>query len=141
MNKPLLMIAAGYLAAIGLALLITPARFGVGAVPDDASPELIALLRLLGGPMLGIAVLNWMSRKAKPSAVRNTVILANLVGFGFVAGNDVVGVASGNARELAKVFLFVHLAFAIAFIVTWARARDRAPRDARSGSGVAERES
>lgn len=130
MIKPLFVIAAGYLAAIGLALLIVPAQFGVDAVPDDPSPELLALLRLLGGPLLGIAVLNWMSRNADPPAVRNTVILADLVGFAVVAGNDVVSVISGDARDVAKVFLPVHLAFTIAFVIAWVRARDPA-RDAR----------
>jgi hypothetical protein len=123
--------AAVYLVAVGLALLFVPLQFGVDAVPRDASPELLALLRLLGGPFLGIAVLNWMSRNSEPSAVRNTVILANLVGFGVVAANDVVGVLSGGARDLAKVFLFVHLLFAVAFAVAWVRGRapalDRRP--------------
>jgi hypothetical protein len=88
----------------------------VGAVPEDASSELIALLRLLGGPFLGIAVLNWLSRDSGPPALR-AVLLANLVGFGAVAANDVVGVATGEAREAAKIFLVAHLAFAIAFLV------------------------
>ena len=123
MHKPLLIIAGTYLGAIGLALLLVPAQFGVNAVPDDPSPELIAFLRLLGGPFLGIAVLDWMSRNAQPSRINNTVILANTVGFGIVAANDIVGVLSGNARELAKVFLFVHLAFTVAFVVVWTRAR------------------
>lgn len=131
MTKPLLVIAAGYLAMIGFALLLVPAQFGVGAVPADPAPELLALLRLLGGPLLGIALLNWMSRKSDSSAMRNTVLLANLVGFGVVAGNDVVGVVSGDARDLAKIFLVIHLAFTVAFGVAfgvaWVRARDQAP--------------
>lgn len=123
MSKPLLILAAVYLAVIGLALLAVPVQFGVDAVPEDASAELIALLRLLGGPFLGIAVLNWMSRNAAPSAIRNTVVLANLVGFGTVALNDVWGVFSGDARDLAKVFLVVHLSFAVAFATVWVRSR------------------
>jgi len=125
MAKPLFVIAAVYLAVIGLALLIVPAQFGVDAVPADPSSELLALLRLLGGPLLGIAVLNWMSRNAEPSTMRNTVILANLVGFGVVAVNDVVGVVTGSARDAAAIFLVVHLAFTIAFVVAWVRARDQ----------------
>jgi hypothetical protein len=125
MLKPLLITAAIYLAAIGLALIIVPMQFGVNAVPEDASPELIALLRLLGGPFLGIAVLNFMSRNDQPSSVRNTVVLANVVGFGAVAANDVWGVFSGDARDLTKVFLVVHLSFTIAFIVAWVRAGGR----------------
>jgi len=42
------MLAAIYLAVVGLALIFVPLQFGVGAVPPDASPQLIALLRLLG---------------------------------------------------------------------------------------------
>lgn len=122
MHKILLMVAGTYLGIIGLALLIVPAQFGVDAVPDDPSSELLALLRLLGGPMIGIAVLNWLSRNIDAPQVR-TVLLANLVGFGVVAGNDVWGVFSGSARDLAKVFLVVHLAFTAAFAVSWARSR------------------
>lgn len=122
MTKPVLVTAAAYLAAIGLALMLVPAQFGVGAVPTDPSSELLALLRLLGGPLLGIAVLNWMSRNVDPTAIRNTVILANVVGFGAVAGNDVVGVVTGSARDLAAMFLVVHLAFTLAFAVAWMRA-------------------
>jgi hypothetical protein len=113
-----LTLSAFYLAAVGLALLIVPVKFGVGAVPADPSPELIALLRLLGGPFLGIAVLNWMSRNAEPSATLRAVLLANIIGFGTVAANDVWGVFSGEARELAKVFLPIHLLFTLAFVMT-----------------------
>lgn len=120
MSKPLLAAAAIYLGVIGLALLIVPAQFGVDAVPADPSPELIALLRLLAGPFLGIAVLNWMSRNAEPAAVR-LVSLANLVGFGVVAVNDVVGIVTGDARDLAKAFVVVHLAFTAAFAVAGVR--------------------
>lgn len=120
MIKPLFVAAAGYLGVIGLALLIVPVQFGVNAVPDDPPPALIALLRLLAGPLLGIAVLNWISRKAEPAAIR-PVMLANLVGFGVVALNDVVGIATGDARDLAKLFVIIHLAFAIAFAVALVR--------------------
>lgn len=116
MRKATLILSALYLAAIGLALMLFPLQFGTGAVPADANPELIALLRLLGGPFLGIAVLNWLSRNAEPSPGLRTVLYANIVGFGAVAANDVWGVASGEARELARLFLVVHLGFTLAFI-------------------------
>ena len=116
MRRLTFVLSAVYLAAIGLGLLIVPLNFGVGAVPADASPDLIALLRLLGGPFLGIAVLNWLSRDAQPSPLLRAVILANIVGFGTVAANDVWGVASGEAREIARYFLVVHLLFTLAFI-------------------------
>jgi hypothetical protein len=52
------------------------------------------------------------------------VLIANMVGFGAVAANDVWGVASGEAREIAKVFLVVHVLFALAFVAA-ARGRWR----------------
>src|SRR5215218_9766610 len=105
MLKLTLALSALYLAAVGFGLLLVPLQFGVGAVPPDASPELIALLRLLGGPFLGIAALNWLSRDAGPSTARRAVLVANMVGFGAVAANDIWGVATGEAREIARYFL------------------------------------
>jgi hypothetical protein len=115
--KLTLTVSAIYLALIGLALIFAPLEFGVGAVPADASPELIALLRLLGGPLLGIGVLNWLTRDAEPSPTRNAIVLANVVGFGAVAANDVWSVFNGEAREAARIFLVVHLAFTLAFVL------------------------
>ena len=115
-----------YLAMVGLGLILFPLRFGVGAVPPDASSELIALLRVLGGPFLGIAALNWLSREVEPGRGLKRVLLANLIGFGAVAANDVWGVASGEARDLARIFLLVHLMFTAAFFAVWARMGDEA---------------
>lgn len=123
MLKLVLTLSSIYLAAIGLALMFAPLKFGIGAVPADASPELLALLRLLGGPFLGIAVLNFLSRDAAPSPTREAVILANIVGFGAVAANDVWGVFSGEAREIAKVFLIAHLAFTAGFVAAALRSK------------------
>jgi hypothetical protein len=120
-------LSALYLAAIGLALMFFPLQFGVGAVPADASPELIALLRLLGGPFLGIAVLNWLSRDTAPSPALRAALLANIVGFGAVALNDVWGVATGQARDIAALFMVIHLAFTLAFLIA-ARASRQAGR-------------
>lgn len=115
MRKATLILSALYLLAVGLGLMLFPRQFGVGAVPADSPPELIALLRLLGGPFLGIAALNWLARDAEPSAALRAVLFANLIGFGAVAANDVWGVATGEAREIAKFFLIVHLLFTLAF--------------------------
>ena len=122
MAKLTFTLAAVYLAAVGLALMFLPTEFGRGAVPPDAGPELLALLRLLGGPFLGIAVLDWLSRNAPPSDLR-PVVIANLVGFAAVAANDVWGVASGEAREIARLFLVVHLGFTAAFAALVRRLR------------------
>ena len=112
-----LTLSALYLAAVGVGLMFFPLQFGIGAVPPDASPELRALLRLLGGPFLGIAVLNWLSRDPDPKRLR-AVLIANIVGFGTVAANDIVGAVTGEARAAAKIFLVVHLAFTIAFVLS-----------------------
>jgi hypothetical protein len=103
----LLSIASIYLAIVGLGLIFAPQRFGVDAVPTDASAALIAYLRLFGSPFLGTAVLNWMARRA--------IILGNIVGFAAIAALDLWGLSSG-ARPLTKVFAMIHLLFAVAFI-------------------------
>jgi len=121
MTKLTLTLSALYLALVGLALMFFPIQFGRDAVPADAAPELLALLQLLGGPFLGIAVLNWLSRNVEPRTLR-VVLLANIVGFGAVAANDIWGVASGQARDIAKLFLVIHLLFASAFVAVAARA-------------------
>lgn len=122
MTKLMLTLSALYTAVVGLALMFFPMQFGRGAVPTDAAPELLALLWLLGGPFLGIAVLNWLSRNAEPSTIR-VVVLANIVGFGAVAANDIWGVASGAARDIARLFLVIHLLFTLAFVTVAVRGR------------------
>ena len=122
MVRATLTLSALYLALIGSGLMFVPLRFGIGAVPADASSELVALLRLLGGPFLGIAVLNWLSRRTEPAALM-PVLLANIVGFGAVAANDVLSIAADEARDIAKVFVVIHLLFTIAFIASAHRAR------------------
>src|SRR3546814_15169443 len=108
MLKTTLTLSALYLAAVGLGLTFFPLAFGVGAVPPDASPELVSLLRLLGGQFLGIAAVNWQARKGEPSAL-GTRLLANLIGFGVVSLNDIVSVAPGEARDTAKIILITHI--------------------------------
>ena len=126
MLKITLTLSALYLAIIGIAIMAVPTQFGVGAVPPDASVQLIALLRLLGGPFLGIAVLNWLSRSAQPSTLR-AVLLANIVGFGAVASNDIIGIATGHSRDLAKLFVIFHVLFTAAFIAVLRRTRRTIP--------------
>ena len=128
--KGVLAVSAIYLAILGLGFLLAPQQIGVDAVPADASPALLAYLRIFGGPCLGIAVLNWLTRNAEPSATRNAVVIGNIVGFGFVALTDVWGVFSGGARPVMKVFLVVHLLMTVAFILA-GRASVRAQRSIR----------
>jgi hypothetical protein len=115
--KALLPASALYLGLIGLGVLFAPRYFGIGAVPPDAPPALIAFLRIFAGPCLGIAVLNWMARDAAPSPARDAIVRANIVGFGCVAATDVWGVVSGDARPIARAFLIVHLLFTLAFLM------------------------
>jgi hypothetical protein len=116
--KVVLIISAIYLGVLGIGFMFAPRQTGIEAVPLDASPALIAYLRIFGGPFLGIAVLNWMTRNAAPSTTRNAIVIANIVGFGCVTATDIWGVFSGGAREAAKVFLVIHLLLTVAFIVT-----------------------
>ena len=111
----LLGVAAVYMALAGLGFIFAPQAIGIGAVPPDASPALIAYLRLFGSPFLGIAVLNWTARNAEPSRARDAIILGNIVGFAAIAALDMWGMSSG-ARPLTKVFAVVHLLLAVAFI-------------------------
>ncbi|HEX5735653.1 MAG TPA: hypothetical protein VF131_22690 [Blastocatellia bacterium] len=115
--KVVLIVSAIYLAVLGIGFMFVPREIGINAVPADASPALIAYLRIFGGPCLGIAVLNWMARNAEPSAARNAIVIANIVGFGCVTAMDVWGVFSGGARQAAKLFLVIHLLMAVAFVV------------------------
>lgn len=115
--KVVLTVSAIYLAVLGVGFMFVPREIGIDAVPADASPALIAYLRIFGGPFLGIAVLNWMARTAEPSAARNAIVLANIVGFGCVTFMDAWGVFSGGARQVAKLFLVFHLLMTVAFVV------------------------
>jgi hypothetical protein len=115
--KAVLTISAIYLAVLGVGFMFVPRQIGIDAVPADASPALIAYLRVFGGPVLGIAVLNWMTRNAEPSAARNAIVLANIVGFGCVTLMDVWAVLSGGARPVQKLFLLIHSLMTVAFVV------------------------
>lgn len=69
------------------------------------------------GVVLGIAVLDWMARNAPPSPVRNAIVLGNIVGFASIAVLDVWS-TFGAGRPMTKLFVLVHVFFAVAFI--WA---------------------
>lgn len=74
-------------------------------------------LAAVGLGLMLVPVLNWLSRGAEPSPARKAILIANVAGFGAVAANDIWGVASGEARELARIFLVVHLSFTLAFLL------------------------
>jgi hypothetical protein len=124
--KPVLLASATYLALVALGVIVAPRYFGIGAIPPDAPPALIAFLRIFAGPCLGIAALNWLARDAGPSPARDAIVLANIVGFSCVSAMDIWGVATGDARPIAKAFLVVHLLFTLAFVLA-RRATMRGP--------------
>jgi uncharacterized membrane protein len=124
--KAVLTVSAIYQAIVGIGMMLAPRQFGIDAVPEDPSPALMHFLRIFGGPMMGIAVLNWMARDAEPSTARNAIVLANIVGFGCVTLVDTWGVSTGGARSIAKLFLVIHFLLAAAFVVAW-RTRDMRP--------------
>jgi len=96
--------------------MFVPQAIGIGAVPVEASASLIAYLRVFGSTFIAIGVLNWVARNAEASTARNAIVLANTVGFGLAALLDLWGVLSG-ARPLAWLFAFIHLLFAVGFIL------------------------
>jgi len=119
MTKAVLTVAAIYQGMIGVGMMLVPRQFGIDAVPADASPALMHFLRIFGGPIVGIAVLNWMARNAGPSTTRNAIVVANFVGFGCITLIDVWGVFTGGARPIAKLFLLIHVLFTVAFFRAW----------------------
>lgn len=116
-----LRMAAIYMGLVGLGLIFVPTRFGVGALPADPSHELVAFLRLWGSPLLGIAVLDWLTRNAEPSKTLKAVVIGNIVGFGAIALIDVWGALAGG-RVAHKIFAVVHFLFAAAFVLAGRRA-------------------
>ena len=114
--KTLFIMASVYLTLAGLGFILVPRAFGIGAVPADASPALITYLRVFGSPLLGIAVLDWMARNEAASKARFAIVLGNIVGFGVIAALDIWGLLH-EARPATKVFVVIHLFFALAFIL------------------------
>jgi hypothetical protein len=115
-SNALLVISAVYMALLGLGFVFAPLQIGINAVPVEASAALIAYLRVFGSTFIAIGVLNWLARKAEPSTARNAIFAANTVGFGLAAILDLWGLLSGG-RQLAWVFVIIHLFFTIAFIL------------------------
>lgn len=113
----LLRIAAIYMGVVGIGLILVPGAFGTGAVPEDASQELLAFIRLWGAPLLGIALLDWLARDAEPSKTRDAIVYGNLVGFAAIAAIDIWGSFLGHARPITKLFAVVHTLFALAFFL------------------------
>jgi hypothetical protein len=50
--KAVLIVSAIYLAVLGVGFIFAPRQIGIDAVPADASPALLAYLRIFGVPFL-----------------------------------------------------------------------------------------
>lgn len=111
----LLSAAAIYLALVGLGFLFVPDILVFGAL--GTTPAIIvAELRQYGGALLGIAVLNWLSRNAEASIARNGILVGNAVGFGLVAVGGVLRQLSG-AVAVGWIFVVINLIFAVSFLI------------------------
>ncbi len=112
----ILSISAVYMTLLSLGFMFAPQSAGTGSVPVEASPALIAYLRVFGSTFLGIGVINWLARSSEPSKAIQAIVIGNIVGFGAAALLDVWGILSG-ARSLAYVFAAIHFAIALGFIL------------------------
>ena len=113
--KVLLIIAAVYMALIGIGHLFAPIAMSAGVVPADASSELTAFLRHYAALFISIAVMNWMARNAEPSTARNAIVLANIGIFGLAAILDIL-VVLGGAPPTGLVPATINLVIAAAFL-------------------------
>jgi hypothetical protein len=121
----ILIIAAVYMALIGLGHLVAPVAMSAGAVPADASSGLTAFLRHYAALFIAIAVMNWMARNSEASTARNAIVLANMVVFGLAAILDVLAVVSG-AGAAGLVPATLNLVIATAFF--WASRMSRSAK-------------
>jgi hypothetical protein len=96
--KVIFIIAAVYMALIGIGHLVAPVSMSAGVIPADASPGVAAFLRHYSALFIAIAVMNWMVRNAQPSPARNAIVAANLIVFGLGGLLDLVAVLGGAGR-------------------------------------------
>ena len=113
--KLLFVITATYWALLGVLLQAVPVMaFGLDA---NASPSLIANLRVPASLLFPLAVLNWLSRNSDPSAARDAIFLSNLTAFTLVGIGDLLVTLMPGADPTGWVFVVINLSFAIAFFV------------------------
>ncbi|PKN92152.1 MAG: hypothetical protein CVU44_16090 [Chloroflexi bacterium HGW-Chloroflexi-6] len=115
--KIILLVAAVYMALIGIGHLLAPVAMSAGVIPADASAGIAAFLRHYSALFLAIAVMNWMARNAEPSPARSAIVTANIIVFALGATLDVLAVLSG-AGPAGLVPASINLLIALAFL--WA---------------------
>lgn len=125
----LLEVSAVYMGLIGLAFLLAPEGMGLGVIPAGVSAALVAYLRIPAGIFIGIAIINWMSRKAEPSTALGAVVLGNIFGFGITAALQAFSVLSGSPTSTLAVAAIDAL-FAVAFILVFVQGQAQQPDSA-----------
>ncbi|HTX17464.1 MAG TPA: hypothetical protein VMG34_02295 [Bacteroidota bacterium] len=126
--RVVLVCASIYMAVLGLGFIFAPQIIGIDAVPVDASPALLAFLRIPGSAFIAISVMDFIARAVDHSPARNAIVVANEIGFGLAAILNVVGVLTGG-RPLALLFCAIHLAFTISFLVAGRRGSHESQRN------------
>ncbi|MFZ2187395.1 MAG: hypothetical protein WAV46_02080 [Candidatus Moraniibacteriota bacterium] len=126
--KTLLGVSAVYMGLLGLGFLLVPGMMSLGAVPAGASAAMIAYLRIPASLFIGIAVVNWMVRKAEPDAALRVIVFGNMVGFGLTALLEVLSAFSDN-RISTFVFAAINMFFAVAFLLARGQAQQANPQD------------
>ena len=115
--KLLFVLAAVYWALMSLLLQAVPEMaFGLG---PNASPTLIANLRVPASLTIPLAVLNWFARGSEPSGARDAILLADFVAFTVVGVGDLVVTLIPGGDPTGWVFVVINLSFAIAFFACW----------------------
>jgi hypothetical protein len=100
---------------MGVLLQAVPVKaFGLDA---NASPSLVASLRVPASLVFPLAVLNWLSRNADPSAARDAIFFSNMTAFTLVGIGDLLVTLMPGADPTGWVFVLINLSFAIAFFV------------------------
>ena len=113
--KLLFVVTATYWALMGVLLQAVPViAFGLDA---NASPSLVANLRVPASLVFPLAVLNWLSRNADPSAARDAIFFSNMTAFTLVGIGDLLVTLMPGADPTGWVFVLINLSFAIAFFV------------------------
>jgi len=122
--KLVLIIAAIYLAIVGLGLLLAP-TYTVLGLDNEVSPLLIAQLRAMSDVFLGVAVMNWAARNAEASKARNAIFLGNAVGFSLsvIMG---VNISLVGGQAVSWIFTAIGLFIAVGFIIVGLKNRSAA---------------
>ncbi len=115
--KVILLIAAVYMALVGIGHLFAPIAMSAGVIPADASPGVAAFLRHYSALFLAVALLNWLARDVPASPARNAVVAANLSVFGLGGLLDLAAVL-GGAGPAGLVPASMNLLIAALFV--WA---------------------